>query len=323
MKIFFLSLLGFSLAFSAQALIFPLPPKGQDVVGQIQVLTAKSTDTLSNLGMAYDVGRDPMKAVNPLFKADVPLAAGVPIVIPSRFLLPDYPRQGIVVNVSQMRLYYYPPGKHMVMIYPIGIGKAGHMTPLGKTYVTHKQKNPLWIPPQSIRDFNKKRGIILPRVIRGGPDNPLGQRAIYLKIPEYLIHASNFPQSIGSRGSFGCMRMMERDINQLFPYIARHTTVMIIEQPYTAGWFNGQLYMEINKPLAENSYKFSRNLLPVLKTLLFLSTQHRVAVDWHKVTLAMQNESGMPTVVSDTQASPVSTNLPVKNLQLPSVRTFT
>ena len=322
MKKMFLSLFALGFIFSTQALIFQLPSKGEDMVGQVQVLTAQPRDTLSNLGMTYDVGRDSMKIVNPLFKADTLLPAGVPVVVPSRFLLPDYPRHGFVVNVSQMRLYYYPPGKNIVMVYPIGIGKVGHMTPLGKTYITHKLKNPPWIPPQSIRDYNKKRGIILPRVIRGGPDNPLGQRAIYLKIPEYLIHASNFPQSIGSRGSFGCMRMMEKDINQLFPYVAKNTEVMIIEQPYTAGWFNGQLYVEIHKPLAENKYKFSRNWLPLLQTFLHLSSRHHVAIDWHKFTLAMQNENGMPTVISDTQAHSANINLPQANLQLPVAKVF-
>ena len=322
MKKIFLILLTFTITQSLQALIFNLPPTGQDLVGQVQVLSAKQNDTLSDLGMAYDVGRDPMKTVNPLFKPDQALPAGVPVVIPSRFILPDYPRRGIVVNLSAMRLYYYPPGQHKVMVYPIGIGRSGHMTPLGKTYVTYKLKNPPWIPPQSIRDFNKKRGIILPRVIRGGPDNPLGKRAIYLKIPEYLIHASNFPQSIGSRGSFGCMRMMEWDIEQMFPYVAKRTPVLIVEQPYLAGWSNGQLYLEIHKPLAENQFKFTRNLLPVLKTLLRLSFQHHVAIDWHKVTLAMQSASGMPTVISDTVAQSPYLQLSTVPLQLPIMKEF-
>ena len=320
MKKISLILLSFIINQSLHALVFDLPSAGQDLVGQIQVIITKQKGTLSDLGMIYDVGRDPIKTVNPLFKPDQILPIGVPVVIPSRFILPNYPRHGIIVNLSAMRLYYYPPGQHKVMIYPIGIGRAGHMTPLGKTYVTYKLKDPPWIPPQSIRDFNKKRGIILPRVIRGGPDNPLGKRAIYLKIPEYLIHASNFPQSIGSRGSFGCMRMMEWDIEQMFPYVAKHTPVMIIEQPYLAGWSNGQLYLEIHKPLAENQFKFARNLLPVLKTLLRLSFRHHVAIDWHKVTLAMQNMSGMPTVISDTDVQSSFLQLAKAPLRLPVMK---
>lgn len=300
---FFIALL--LCASSAQALIFYLPDNGQNVVGQLQYYTADKGDTLSNFGMSLDVGRDAMKTVNPPFDAGENLPAGVPVVVPSRFVLPPYPHKGIVVDLSTMRLYYYPPGSHVVMTYPIGIGKPGHMTPLGKTYVTRKKVDPSWTPPQSIRDYNKKRGIILPKVIRGGPDNPLGRRAIYLAIPQYLIHATNFPESIGSRGSFGCMRMMERDIEQLFPHVAKKTTVRIIEQPYLAGWAHGQLYLEIHQPLRENRYKPTSFVTPVIKQLTKLAMLHHVSINWTKVRYAFSTANGIPTVVSDSDASPV------------------
>lgn len=290
----------------ACALTFDLPSAEDNVVGQIQVLTADANSTLSDLGMQYDAGRDAMIALNPQFDPDDNLPGIVPIVIPTRYILPDYPHRGIVVNLSEMRLYYYPPGTHKVMTYPIGIGRAGYMTPLGLTYVTRKVRDPIWTPPQSIRDFNKKRGVILPKVIQGGPDNPLGRRAIYLGIPQYLIHATNFPQSIGSRGSFGCMRMMESDIEQLFPLITPKTPVMIIEEPYKAGWLNGQLYLEIHRPLDENKYYFQRNIKPVLATLLQLSIEHHVVINWFKVNMAIQNQLGIPTPVSE----PANTSAP-------------
>ena len=288
-----------------QALIFHLPPKGENVVGQLQYYVAEQGDNLSNFGMALDVGRDALKTVNPPFDPAQDLPAGVPVVVPSRFVLPPYPHQGIVVDLSTMRLYYYPPGTDLVMTYPIGIGKPGHMTPLGRTYVTRTKVDPTWTPPQSIRDYNKKRGIILPRVIRGGPDNPLGRRAIYLGIPQYLIHATNFPESIGSRGSFGCMRMMERDIEQLFPHVAKNTRVQIIEQPYLAGWANGQLFLEIHTPLNENRYAPSKLMAPVIKQLTALSILHHVAINWTKVRYAFSSANGMPTVVSDSSASEI------------------
>ena len=176
------------------------------------------------------------------------------------------------------------------------------MTPLGDTYVTHKKRDPSWTPPESIRQFNRKRGIILPKVILGGPDNPLGRRAIYLGFPTYLIHATNFPQSIGSRGSFGCMRMMETDINHLFPNIAPKMHVVIVEEPYKAGWADGKLYLEIHKPLSENTFRLEKNMRSVLDNLLKLSMTHQVAIDWYKVDMAFKNHLGVPTVVS-TQSS--------------------
>lgn len=299
----FISLLAISS--NSQALIFHLPANGENVVGQLQYYIAQQGDTLSNFGMALDVGRDALKASNLPFGPGQELPAGVPVVVPSRFVLPPYPHKGIVVDLSTMRLYYYPPGTHLVMTYPIGIGKPGHMTPLGRTYVTRKKIDPTWTPPQSIRDYNKKRGIILPRVIRGGPDNPLGRRAIYLAIPQYLIHATNFPASIGSRGSFGCMRMMERDIEQLFPHVAKKTRVRIVEEPYLAGWANGQLYLEIHKPLNENRYKPSEIMKPVIKQLTKLSILHHVAINWTKVRYAFSTANGIPTVVSNSWESEV------------------
>ncbi len=300
MKIILIIISLLATTFYTQALIFRLPPKGQDVIGQMQYITSNSTDTLANLAMEYDAGRDAVRALNPNFNPDNYLPANIPVVIPTKYILPDYPRTGIVVNISEMRLYYYPPGRNVVMTYPIGIGKPGHMTPLGSTYVTHKMKDPTWTPPQSIRDYNKKKGIILPRVIRGGPDNPLGRRVIYLGFPQYLIHATNFPQSIGSRGSFGCMRMMEKNIEQLFPYVGDKTHVQIVEEPYKAGWSNGQLYLEIHKPLNENRFKLQERLKPVLETLMKLSFEHHVTIDWDKVNVAVQNQLGIPTMVSES-----------------------
>lgn len=293
----------FSLCSIVTATTYVLPPKGQNIIGQVQYFKAEPGNTLSKIGMSLDVGRDAMKTANPTYKAEQVLPVGVPVVVPSRYILPPLYHKGIVVNLSTMRLFYYPPNSDVVMTYPIGVGKPGHMTPLGLTYVTRKQKDPAWIPPQSIRDYNKKRGIILPRVIRGGPDNPLGRRAIYLGIPQYLIHATNFPQSIGSRGSFGCMRMMESDIENLFPFVAKKTIVRIVEQPYLAGWADGQLYIEVHKPLAENFYAPTKILQPVLKQLTELAYQHHVVINWMKVRLAFAAATGMPTVVSNSKAS--------------------
>ncbi len=118
------------------------------------------------------------------------------------------------------------------------------------------------------------------------------------------------------------MRMMEWDIEQMFPYVVKDTPVMIIEQPYLAGWSNGQLYLEIHKPLAENQFKFAHNLLPVLQTLLKLASQHHVAINWHKVDLAMQNTTGMPTVISDTTAQPAYLQIPKRHLHLPITKEF-
>jgi L,D-transpeptidase ErfK/SrfK len=298
--IYSLCLLLVSLFLPVYSLTFPLPKPGDNVVGDIQFVHSAAGDTLSSLGIDYDVGRDLIWQVNQSYDVDAVLPVGTIVVIPSRFILPDYPHLGIVINLAEMRLYYYPPGTNTVMIYPVGIGKAGRMTPLGSTYVARKKKDPTWTPPQSIRDFNKAQGIILPKVIQGGADNPLGRRAIYMAIPTYLIHASNFPESIGSRGSFGCIRMMEQDIDQLFPLVANNTPIMITDEPYKAGWGNGQLYLEVHQPLDENLLKIKKIMTPVMRTLLRLATAHHVTMDWDNVQLAFANATGVPEVVADS-----------------------
>jgi L,D-transpeptidase ErfK/SrfK len=298
--VFSLSLL-VSLAYSsAYSLIFSLPKPGDSVVGNIQFVNSAAGDSLSSLGIDYDVGRDLISQVNQDYDVDETLPVNTIVVIPSRFILPDYPHIGIVVNLAEMRLYYYPPGTNTVMIYPIGIGKQGRMTPLGMTSISAKKKDPTWTPPQSIRDFNKAQGIILPKVIQGGADNPLGRRALYLAVPgAYRIHASNFPESIGSRGSFGCLRMMEADIEQLFPFIAKNTPVLIVDEPYKVGWNEGQLYVEVHQPLDENLLHVKKILLPVTRSLLRLSVAHHVEINWDNVQLAFDNATGVPEAVSD------------------------
>lgn len=296
------------------ALTFKLPPKGQDVVGSIQYFTAKPGDKLSNFGMALDVGRDAMRTNNPPFDPGEDLPAGVPVVVPSRFILPEYPHKGIVVNLSTMRLYYYLPNSNELMTYPIGIGKPGHMTPLGPTYVTRKRKDPTWYPPKSIRDYNKKKGIILPRAIQGGPDNPLGRRAIYLAIPQYLIHATNFPESVGSRGSFGCMRMMEQDIEELFPKVAKKTPVKIVEQPFLAGYSKGKIYIEVHTPLAENQHKVKEMMRPVIKHINEMAAKHHLDINWTDVRWAFLTSNGMPTRVSEPKSGKANPQPPLSEL---------
>jgi L,D-transpeptidase ErfK/SrfK len=299
MKKIIVGIVGLLFLNAASALVFPLTSPDNNVVGSIQVVYSKSGDTVSLIGMRYDVGRDAIRVVNPQFNPEKPLPAGVPIIVPSKFIVPPFAHNGFIINLAEMRMYYFPPGQNQVFIYPIGIGKAGAMTPLGSLYVVRKTKDPTWIPPESIREFNRKNGIILPKVIQGGPDNPLGRRAIYMSAPSYLIHATNYPASVGSRGSFGCIRMTETDIDQLYPHVALNTPIMVIEQPYLAGWYNGQLYFEANKPLNESRFELNNLVTPALEALVELSFKYHVDIDWKKVEYAIQSQTGIPTVVSE------------------------
>ena len=188
---------------------------------------------------------------------------GTKIVIPTQFVLPRAPNRGIVVNVAELRLYYFPAassvapegtlaGSRRVITHPISIGRMDWSTPLGTTSVTGKVANPSWTPPQSIRDEHAARNDILPRVVPAGPDNPLGKHALRLGLPGYLIHGTNKPSGVGMRVTHGCIRMFPEDIEALFKTVPAGTPVMIVNQPYKLGWTADGLYLEAHPPLAKS-----------------------------------------------------------------------
>src|SRR3990167_9172483 len=177
-------------------------------------------------------------------------AYGKEVIIPTQHLLPNTPRKGIVINLPEMRMYYYADNE--VLTYPIGIGKPGKTIPVTSSKVTYKKTNPFWYPPQDIREFNLAQGVILPRVLPPGPDNPLGTYAIYMTVPTYLIHSTIFPESVGRRASFGCIRMYENDIETFFPIIKKGTPVLIVNAPVKIAWQKNRLYMEAHRPLEEH-----------------------------------------------------------------------
>ncbi|HYQ71283.1 MAG TPA: L,D-transpeptidase family protein, partial [Gammaproteobacteria bacterium] len=225
---------------------FLLPPAGTDIIGEIQITTAGEEDTLSDLARRYDLGYEEIVAANPGMDPWLP-GAGTQVVLPTQFILPDAPRQGLVLNLAAMRLFYYPEPvagePPRVVTHPIGIGREGWETPLGVTRITRKIVQPAWTVPLSVRREHAEIGDPLPPVVPPGPDNPLGEYAMRLSLPSYLIHGTNQPYGVGIRVSHGCVRLYPEDIARLFPEVPEGTTVTIVNQPYLAGWKNGHLYL--------------------------------------------------------------------------------
>jgi L,D-transpeptidase ErfK/SrfK len=235
---------------------------GQDLVGETQVLFARYENTFSAIGREFNLGYEEMRRANPGIDQWLP-GEGTPIYLPTQSILPEAPRTGIVVNVPAMRLYYFTTEKpsqaggpeiHKVSSHPIGIGVQGWATPFGQGKVTGKAKDPVWYVPASIRKEHAERGDPLPSVVPPGPDNPLGAYAMTLSLPGYLIHGTNKPAGVGMRSSHGCIRLYPEDIEALFPRVARGTTVTLVNQPVLAGWRDGQLYLEVHPPLAEETH---------------------------------------------------------------------
>ncbi len=291
--------------FSAEglALSFALPPHGQDVVGETKVVTARYEDTFSDFARKYDVGYREMLAANPGVDPWLP-GEGTRVVIPTRFILPPPPREGIIINLAELRLYYFPPGEQRVITHPIGIGREGWETPLGRTRIIQKARDPSWTPPESIREEYAQKGIELPRVVKPGPDNPLGRFALRLGLPGYLIHGTNRPYGVGMRVSHGCIRLYPEDIETLFQQVPVGTPVRIIDLPHKAGWLNGTLFLEAH-PLLEEKAKdpdTAFNLTPVVEAITMVRGDIRMDPDWDRVEEIARQRLGIPLPIGRVEA---------------------
>ena len=236
----------------ARAEVYELPPDGYDVIGAVTSVAARAEDTLLDIARRHGLGYEDIVRANPEVDAWLP-GEGTPVVLPTRYVLPPGPRRGIVLNLAEYRMYYYPPARAgeppVVMTYPMSIGRMDWATPLGLTRVVSKVKNPTWYPPDSVRKEHEEDGRPLPRTVPPGPDNPLGERAMRLSLPGYLIHGTNRPAGVGMQVTHGCIRMFPEDIEFLFDQVAVDTPVRIINEPVKIGWYGDELMMEVHRPL--------------------------------------------------------------------------
>lgn len=287
--------LGFFLFFLCSPLwatTYNLPAASESLIGQIQYLTAKANESVINIAVQHELGTNEIVDANPGLAPSRLLAEGTLLTIPTQFILPPVGREGIVVNLPEMRLYYYP-GNGTVMTYGVGVGKIGKMIPITRTSVVRKVTNPVWIPTPAIRAFNEEQGIILPKVMPAGPDNPLGPYAIYLGVPTYLIHSTIYPDSIGRRASFGCIRMREGDIEQFFPSVSRGIPVTILNMPIKTDWQDDRLFMEAHPPLEE--YRTTTDMLSGIANVIENNTRDQlVLIDWQMVAYLDDERDGVP-----------------------------
>jgi len=227
--------------------VFPFDPRSDGVVGALQETTARAEDTLADLARRFNLGYDEIVRANPGVDPWLP-GEGTRILLPTQFVLPDAPPEGIVVNLAALRLFYFPkpaPGAQRVVVtHPIGIGKVGWATPEGTTTVTSKRKDPYWTPPASVRREHAAEGDVLPARVPPGPDNPLGAHAMNLGWPSYLIHGTNKPAGVGMRASHGCIRLYPEDIAVLFDEVAVGTKLRVVNQPVLYRWPGSSLYVQ-------------------------------------------------------------------------------
>ena len=275
-------------------------PQGLDnVVGALGVTSTEYQDTLVDIARAYDQGYNEIKLANPKVDPWLP-GADTEVVIPSQFILPDAPREGIVINVPEMRLYYFPQPQagepRVVVTYPVSVGRQDWNTPHGLTQVVAKTVNPAWYPPESIRREHAADGDPLPKVVPPGPDNPLGQYALRLGRDGYLIHGTDKPYGIGMRVTHGCLRLYPRDIERLFSAVRVGTKVRIVNQPFKLGWLNGSLYLETHPPLDEDAQASEDGFTHLVGRVSSAAIGQQV--DWDRLEKAVSDRHGIPVPIS-------------------------
>jgi L,D-transpeptidase ErfK/SrfK len=274
------------------------PPPSPDLIGRLAFHDALAEDTFVDLAPEFGVGYLELLAANQGIDPWVP-PAGARIVVPGAHLVPSGPREGIVVNTGDLRLYYFPPGEP-ARSYPIGIAKEGYATPVGTTKVVRKKENPTWYPgPTARRDDPTLKAAIPP-----GPDNRLGAYALYLGWPAYLIHGTNEPRGVGRHSSRGCIRLYPQHIEELFALAAVGTPVRVVHQPVKLGWIAGELYLEVHpekeRALAlDETGKLVREPARDLRAIVTKAAGAEAArVDWDRVARASLASAGVPVRVT-------------------------
>jgi L,D-transpeptidase ErfK/SrfK len=289
-------------AAAAHAAQYPLADAQALVFGEVETITAHGEDTLPDLARRYGLGYEEILRANPGVDTWLP-GEGTPIVIPGQRLLPPGVHEGIVVNLPEHRLYYFPKPKKgetpQVITYPVSIGKMDWNTPLGKTRVVDKRRNPTWSPPESVRKEHEERGDPLPAVVKAGPDNPLGAYAMRLGITPgaYLIHGTNNPIAVGMAITHGCIRMYPEDIEALFPIVPVNTPVWLVNEPIKVARINGEVWLEVHPPVDAEGQRAEIDLEGFYARANAALGETPAAIHWDYVLTTLKDASGLPQMV--------------------------
>jgi L,D-transpeptidase ErfK/SrfK len=300
-----LSVLMLAVPAAALAWTYPLPENGESVVGSIDIVNVRDGEALVDIARTHNLGFEAIRLANPEVDSWLP-APGTEVMIPRQFVLPDAPREGLVINVAEMRLYYYPPprpgARPVVITHPVSIGRGDWETPIARTKVTRKAVDPTWTPPESVRVAHVERGNpVLPEVVPPGPDNPLGRHALYLGLPSYLLHGTNRPFGIGMRVTHGCIRLYPEDIERLYDAVPVGTKVQIVNQPAKAGRLGSYIYLEVHPPYSDMGPLPVHDLTRAFEAVTGLVDEQVLSeheVDWKSVHEVAATANGLPTVIN-------------------------
>lgn len=269
-------------------------------VGEMKTWSAKHEDTFIELARKNNLGFVEMRAANPGIDPWLP-GEGTKIIVPSMHLLPNAPRKGIVINLPEMRLFYYPSNGAPPSVYPIGIGREGLNTPEGSTKVMSKIVGPVWRPTPRMREEDPT----LPASVPPGPENPLGTHALYLGWSQYRIHGTNKPYGIGRRTSSGCIRMYPEGIIDLFNQVSEGTDVTVVNQPIKLGWVGDELLLEAHTSVEQadqvemDGYTATFRMDEKdMQRILEAAGEYVDRLDWMTIRKAIRERKGYPVVVA-------------------------
>jgi L,D-transpeptidase ErfK/SrfK len=269
--------------------------KGDDVIGQMAVIRLEKGDTLPDIARHFSLGLNAISEANPGVDLWVP-DAGERVLLPLSFILPDAPRKGVVINLATMRLFHYRENSTSLVVstYPVGVGAEDRPSPMGKMYVARKTVRPTWHVPASIAADHRKKGDILPAEVPPGPDNPLGEYALYLSRSGYLMHGTNKPSSIGLRATNGCIRLYPEDVKRFYGETPVKTPVLIVNQPYLLGQRNGVVYLEAHVPPEDMDAVDFDSINEKLKKI---EKDSGHTLDWDKIKEIRTTARGIPVPI--------------------------
>ncbi len=256
--------------FGVKAAIFQLPADGSRLIGEPAFYRVVQGDYFQQIAEYHNVGMLALIAANPEVDPFLP-KVGSQIQLPTQMILPFAERKGIVINLSELRLYYFPPNEKLVYVFPIGIGRQGLSTPKVVSYIGEKRKDPTWYPPLEMRQrYLEEKGVALPKAVPAGENNPLGQYALRIGTSQYLIHGTNQRAGIGLRASSGCIRMYAQDIEWLYYNVHTNTQIRIVDQPIKMSYeASGEKLIEVHEPLSETSVSELFSIeLPAIQTFI-------------------------------------------------------
>jgi len=291
-----------SVSTCAWAAVYELQADSSAVVGTDSRIKVSYQDTLLDVARRHGLGYPEIVRANPGVDIWLP-DEGREILLPGRRILPPTPHEGIVVNLPEHRLYYYPKPrrgeKRVVITYPVSIGRMDWHSPLGQTWIIAKERHPNWYPPESIRKEHAARGDTLPKVVPPGPKNPLGEYKMRLGVGDgtYEIHGTNNPVAVGLAVTHGCIRMYPEDVAALFASVPIGTKVWLINEPVKVAYADGKLLMEVHPPVDGEGQTVKPNLQVMSQKLRRALGHDTAAIHWDFAREALEAATGMPAVV--------------------------